>query len=185
MDADFAHLLSEDEATFVRHHVPWTRKLEERRVAWRDREVDLIPHVLRHRHELVLKPSHDYGGRSVHMGEELAASAWQAAVEEGMGRPWVVQERVSIPEESFPIVEGDHLRFDVLKANTNPFYVTGADVGAVTRVLSQLGDQRERRGRERPDLRSGLSVGTSRPPQAASLRFLVYIRARSAGEEKG
>jgi hypothetical protein len=46
----------------------------------------------------------------------------------------VVQERVTIPEEPFPVFSGGRLAFELLKVNTNPFYVTGAEVGAVTRV---------------------------------------------------
>ena len=47
----------------------------------------------------------------------------------------VVQERVAIPEEEFPVFDPDgNLRFESLKVNTNPFYVGGARVGAVSRV---------------------------------------------------
>jgi hypothetical protein len=46
----------------------------------------------------------------------------------------VVQERVPIPEEPFPIFEGGALDFVSLKVNVNPFYVAGQTVGAVTRA---------------------------------------------------
>jgi hypothetical protein len=52
----------------------------------------------------------------------------------GLSEPWVVQERVAIPEEPFPVVIGGALRFEALKVNVNPFYAAGADVGAVTRA---------------------------------------------------
>ena len=46
-----------------------------------------------------------------------------------------MQERVDIPEEEFPVFDPDgSLRFEMLKVNTNPFYVGGAPVGAVTRI---------------------------------------------------
>ena len=46
----------------------------------------------------------------------------------------MVQERVEIPEEPFPVLEGGALEFVSLKVNANPFYVAGESVGAVTRA---------------------------------------------------
>ena len=39
-----------------------------------------------------------------------------------------------IPEEPFPLLEGDEVAIVPLKVNANPFYVAGAEVGAVTRA---------------------------------------------------
>lgn len=133
-DEAFGHLMTAEEQAFVRSVVPWTRKLEERRTLRDRREVDLVPHVLERRLEFVLKPAHAYGGRSVFIGDETEPAAWEAAVRAALGTPWVVQERVAIPEEEFPVVAGGALSFERLKVNTNPFYVAGAEVGAVTRV---------------------------------------------------
>jgi uncharacterized circularly permuted ATP-grasp superfamily protein len=133
-DEAFAHLLEPSERDLIARAVPWTRKLEERRT-WRDgQEVDLVPHVIAQREGLVLKPAHGYGGRSVYIGSETEAGAWEDAVQAGLGQPWVIQERVSIPEEEFPLYEAGSLRFPRLKVNANPFYVAGAEVGAVTRA---------------------------------------------------
>jgi uncharacterized circularly permuted ATP-grasp superfamily protein len=93
-----------------------------------------VPWILDHRDGLVLKPSHGYGGRSVFVGDETPPDAWEAAVREGVGRAWIVQERVAIPEEPFPVVEGGRLSLESLKVNANPFYVAGYEVGAVTRA---------------------------------------------------
>ncbi|MBI3932223.1 MAG: circularly permuted type 2 ATP-grasp protein [Acidobacteria bacterium] len=133
-DEAFAELLSPDERALVARFVPWTRKLDERRTLKAGREVDLVPYVLRERERLVLKPAHGYGGQSVFVGDETRPSDWEAAVREGLGKPWVVQERVTIPEEAFPVCDGGRLAFEALKVNANPFYVAGAEVGAVTRA---------------------------------------------------
>lgn len=133
-DEAFGGLMSEDERAFVHAVVPWTRKLEARRTRHGGREVDLVEHVLAHRPELVLKPAHGYGGRAVFVGDETSPATWEAAVREGLGAPWVVQERVAIPEEEFPVMSGGSLTFESLKVNTNPFHVAGAEVGAVTRA---------------------------------------------------
>jgi uncharacterized circularly permuted ATP-grasp superfamily protein len=133
-DEAYAHLLTADERALVTRTVPWTRKLEERHTLRAGVEIDLVPHVLARREQLVLKPAHGYGGRSVYVGAETDAAAWEDAVAAGLGQPWVVQERVPIPEEEFPIVEAGALAFSSLKVNVNPFYVAGAEVGAVTRA---------------------------------------------------
>jgi hypothetical protein len=127
-------LLTEDEAAFVRRLVPWSRKVEERRTVKDGRTIDLLPYVIENRDALVLKPAHAYGGRSVHIGDETDAATWEAAVMAGLGQAWIVQERVTIPEERFPVFEAGALTFESLKVNTNPFYALGAEVGAVTRV---------------------------------------------------
>ena len=68
------------------------------------------------------------------VGDETAPDAWEAAAMAALAEPWVVQERVTIPEEPFPVVEDGALRFEALKVNANPFYAAGAEVGAVTRA---------------------------------------------------
>lgn len=135
-DEHFHHLLSPRERAFVAAHVPWTRKVEERRTEWRGEGVDLIPWMEAHRAELVLKPSHGYGGDSVTVGSAVDEAQWSRAIQNALSRKgWIVQQRVDIPEEEFPVFEADGtLRFESLKVNTNPFYVGGAPVGAVTRI---------------------------------------------------
>ncbi len=114
--------------------MPWTRKVEERRTRKDGAEVDLVPFILENRARLVLKPAHAYGGKSVYVGDETPPAEWEAAVRSALGAPWVVQARVTIPEEPFPVFENGELRFVPLKVNTNPFYVAGEEAGAVTRA---------------------------------------------------
>ena len=133
-DEAFAELLSEEERHFVTGVVPWTRKVEERHTQKGGAVIDLVPFILAKRESLVLKPSHGYGGRSVFVGDETEPAAWEAAVLGALGSAWIVQERVAIPEEPFPVFEGGVLRFESLKVNASPFYVAGAEVGAVTRA---------------------------------------------------
>ena len=134
-DESFASLMTAEEAELVRRVVPWTRRVAERRTRRAGSEVDLVPYAIEHRAQLVLKPAHGYGGRSVLVGDETTPEAWQSAVQEGLRAPWVVQERVPIPEEVFPLLEEDgEVGLSSLKVNVNPFFVDGADVGAVTRA---------------------------------------------------
>jgi hypothetical protein len=133
-DESYASLMSAEETELVRRVVPWTRRMAERRTLRAGREIDLVPWVVKHRAELVLKPAHGYGGRSVLVGDETTPEAWSQAAEAALREPWVVQERVAIPEERFPVAEDGRVVFAALKVNVNPFYVDGADVGAVTRA---------------------------------------------------
>ncbi len=133
-DEAFAGLLSEEDRHFVTSVAPWTRKVEERHTQKDGALVDLVPFILAKRESLVLKPSHGYGGRSVFVGDETEPGVWEAAVLGALGSAWIVQERVTIPEEPFPVFDGGVLRFESLKVNVNPFYVAGAEVGAVTRA---------------------------------------------------
>ena len=66
--------------------------------------------------------------------ETPAASMGGARVQAACHEPWVVQERVTIPEEPFPVVESGGLAFQSFKLNANPFYVGGAEVGAIARA---------------------------------------------------
>jgi hypothetical protein len=127
-------LLSADEAALVARVVPWTRRVAEGRTLRNGREVELVPHVLAEQSALVLKPAHGYGGRAVLVGDQVTAAEWEAGIESALREPWVVQERVAIPEEAFPVWEGGSLSFEALKVNANPFYVAGEDVGAVARA---------------------------------------------------
>ncbi len=134
-DEAFAPLVSEDERALLTRVLPWTRRVTERRTLKDDREVELLPFILANREMLVLKPAHDHGGRSVFLGSETPAGEWEAAARAALDSPWVVQERVRIPEEPFPLVDerGD-LTFAPFKVNVNPFYVAGEEAGAVTRA---------------------------------------------------
>jgi hypothetical protein len=130
-----ARFLSEGERVLLRSIVPWTARVEEVRVERDGRMVDLLPWAMAQRERLVLKPAHGYGGRSVLVGDETAPDAWEAALLAGLGQAWILQERVTIPEERFPVVDdAGRVALESLKVNANPFYVAGAEVGAVMRA---------------------------------------------------
>lgn len=135
-DERFADLMSADERAFIAAHIPWTRKVEDRKTTWQGREIELLPWMETHRADLVLKPSHGYGGASVTVGASSDRHRWSEAIQFALKFPgWIVQERVEIPEEEFPVFDpSGELSFERLKVNTNPFYVGGAAVGAVTRI---------------------------------------------------
>jgi uncharacterized circularly permuted ATP-grasp superfamily protein len=133
-DEAYSDLLTEGERALVARVVPWTRKVEERRTLKDGRDVELVPFLIAQRAGLVLKPAHGYGGQSVVVGAEVDAAAWEAAVRAALGGAWVVQERVALPAEEFPVCEGGQLTFEPLNVNANPFYVEGGETGGVSRA---------------------------------------------------
>ena len=54
------------------------------------------------------------------VGDETEPAAWEAAVLSALGAPWVVQERVSIPEEPFPVFDDGALAFASLEGQHQP-----------------------------------------------------------------
>ena len=76
--------------------------MEERKTTYGEVPVDLIPFILKYQERFVLKPNDDYGGRGIVLGWQTNTSGWEQAVEEALKTPYVVQERVPIPEEPYP-----------------------------------------------------------------------------------
>jgi uncharacterized circularly permuted ATP-grasp superfamily protein len=131
---DFETLLDADERAFVAEVLPWTRRVSEGFTMRAGARIDLVPHVVGRRQELVLKPAHGYGGQSVLIGAETEPAVWERAVRSALDAPWVAQERVPPSEELFPVFEDGRLSFELLKLNSNPFYAAGRHAGAVARA---------------------------------------------------
>ncbi|MBJ6764176.1 hypothetical protein JGU66_25660 [Myxococcaceae bacterium JPH2] len=105
----------------VARHVPWTRLVREGTTRYRGEDVDLVPFILEHREQLVLKPTTDYGGTSVTLGWETDAEHWRTTLQQAREETWVVQERVTTPRERFPYFEDGQLHFESLYSDLNPF----------------------------------------------------------------
>jgi hypothetical protein len=126
---------NQQERRAIDAHIPWTRRVEERRTQFQGQPVDLIPFVLRSRDQLVLKPSDDYGGAGITLGWEVDAATWEAAVQQALARPYIVQERIMLPFEPYPSLVDGSVRFDDRMLDTAPFVVHGESVdGCLTRL---------------------------------------------------
>ncbi|MCG8347449.1 MAG: circularly permuted type 2 ATP-grasp protein [Chloroflexales bacterium] len=98
-----ATLLNEAEHAAVQAHIPWTRQVRPGPTTYQgERVVDLLDFVLRNRDRLVLKPNDEYGGSGVLLGWEASEAQWRGALAAALHGPWVVQERVPIPQEEYP-----------------------------------------------------------------------------------
>jgi hypothetical protein len=115
--ADF----SEAERAAVRAFVPWSRIVEDVEIPDGDQSVRLLDLIRRQREQLVLKPTSEYGGRGVVLGWHTTPEEWEAAIQRGLAEPHLVQERVALPSERFPVVDGDGISFADFYADLNPY----------------------------------------------------------------
>ncbi len=130
-----AGLFTAEERVAIDAHIPWTRRVEERRTQYQGQPIDLIPHVLAHRDQFVLKPDDEYGGKGIILGWETGAAEWERAVLAAIGEPSVIQERVSIPREPYPSLVDGKVQFIDRMLDTNPYVYYGAYVdGCMTRL---------------------------------------------------
>ncbi len=120
-----AHLFSEDEQEAINAHIPWTCRVEERTMHYRDQPIDLMPYLQEHRENFVLKPNDEYGGKGIVLGWETDSSAWQQALQVALEGQYIVQERVTIPCEPYPGLIDGHLKFINCMLDTNPLVFYG------------------------------------------------------------
>jgi hypothetical protein len=121
--------------------MPWTRLVRDGRTTdWDGRDVELMEFAETHRAELVCKPATDYGGAGVTLGWTADAETWHAALRAATERPSVVQRRVALPAELFPVRGDRGTGFAEFMADIDPYAFNGrAHRGAGTRLSrSQL-----------------------------------------------
>jgi hypothetical protein len=136
-----------EEVQAVAKHVPWTRRVAERKDTGPEGEsIDLLPWASERRASLVLKPNDETGGRGVLMGANVEQSVWDRALEVALVDPSVIQRRVPLPSAMFPEVgvEGE-LFFSRRYAELDPYLFRGEVRGmlarlSATRVCSSSGD---------------------------------------------
>ncbi len=128
-------LFDPKERAAIARLVPWTRMMEERRTRYGRRKVDLVPFVLGSREQLVLKPNDDYGGAGVVLGWTVTEPAWERAVREALTRPFVVQQRIDLPSETYPTVVHERLHFGSRIVDVAPY---AYDMSRVDGCLSRV-----------------------------------------------
>ena len=133
-----AGLFTLHELEAIEAHIPWTRRVEERHVRYRDSIVDLIPFILEHRERLVLKPNDEYGGKGIVLGWETNPGDWMQTISTALTEPYVVQERVAIPSEPYPSVVDGRIELIDRMLDTNPLVFYGDYVdGCLSRLSTQ------------------------------------------------
>lgn len=145
-DDAFAELLTDDERAIVQAHVPWTRVLREGRTRRNGRDIDILAEVRARKDEMVIKPNDEYGGSGVTLGWEVSAGEWDTAIAGALaeasagdgGKAWIVQERIAVRRESFPMVSGAPHRVEQrdMLVDFAPYLFRGRLAGYLTRLSS-------------------------------------------------
>jgi hypothetical protein len=139
-DDDVQGLFTDRERAAIRAHVPWTRRVHEGRTSRDGEEVDLPAFILAHRERLVMKPNDEYGGKGVFIGWEMSDGDWTNALAEALGASFVVQERVDVVRQEFPLLTedegtgGGRLQFDEFVVDLDPYVFGGEVEGFLTRL---------------------------------------------------
>ena len=133
-----AHLFDRDELGAIEAHIPWTRTVEERKAVYQGEEVDLLPFLEAHREGFVLKPNDEYGGTGIVLGWETDAEAWAAALRRALEEPFIVQERIELPRETYPSFADGRVHFHDRIVDTAPFAFYGDYMdGCLTRLSTE------------------------------------------------
>jgi hypothetical protein len=122
------------ELDVVRYCVPWTRRVFERKTFHCGREIDLVEHIRERRDDFVLKPNDDYGGHGIYFGNSASQSEWDEAIAMALKSDFVVQERIELQTEEFPVFNEREWGLQQMFVDTNPFIFRGAVDGAMVRL---------------------------------------------------
>jgi hypothetical protein len=122
----------------IRSHIPWTRRLEERRTSYDDKSIELLQFVRLNRERLVLKPNDDYGGHGIYIGWESDEQRWDQAIEAALSGDYLVQERVPTGREVFPFVNEKEGGVNMIEQllDIDPLLFFGKVKGGFTRLSS-------------------------------------------------
>jgi hypothetical protein len=133
-------LFTGEERAAIRAHVPWTRRVAEGGATRYGEPIDLPAFVLAQRERLVLKPNDEYGGKGVFIGWETSDADWTRALEQALATPYVVQERVELRRQVFPLIAPeagggrDALQFRDFVVDLDPYVFEGEAFGFLTRL---------------------------------------------------
>jgi uncharacterized circularly permuted ATP-grasp superfamily protein len=128
-------LFDDEERAAIEAHIPWTRRVQDRRTDFHGQQVDLLAFVAEYRERFVLKPNDDYGGHGVIIGWECAEEEWMATLRQAQTTPYVVQERVGACVQNFPSIVNGQLDISPRLVDADPFVFTGATThGCLTRL---------------------------------------------------
>jgi uncharacterized circularly permuted ATP-grasp superfamily protein len=131
-------MFSAMEQAVIAAHVPWTRLLADTSTSKDGVPRGLLEIARAQREQLVLKPNDEYGGKGVMLGWEHGESSWDAALQsalrDGAGT-WILQERVPVRREVFPMFDGDGVvtMRDML-VDLAPYLWRGKMAGYLTRL---------------------------------------------------
>jgi uncharacterized circularly permuted ATP-grasp superfamily protein len=120
----------------IHRTVPWTRRVFDGKTTRNGQEINLLEFTRTNRSELVLKPNDDYGGHGVHLGAQLDEREWDNAIEAALSADYIVQDRIDLHPELFPVFSETEWSLQPMFVDTNPFLFRGKVCGAMVRLSS-------------------------------------------------
>src|SRR6266545_7369617 len=136
-DGPATGLLDAEERAAVRRHVPWSRHFRDGSTRYQGERVDLPEFARRNRERLALKPNDDYGGQGVLLGWTVGQATWEHTLAAAQNSPYLVQERVQVPEEDYPTWMPDEgLRFTPRYVDADPCVFGDRALGCLTRIAA-------------------------------------------------
>jgi len=146
-DEQNAKLFSHDERQLIRNHIPWTRVVTDTRTSHYGDPIELLAFIRNKRQNLVLKPSDEYGGTGVTLGWDADENSWDATIEKALSAAnaggdagcWIVQERIPIRREVFPLITkpgtaNNSVDFKDMLVDFAPYLFRGRLAGFLTRL---------------------------------------------------
>ena len=133
-----AHLFSASDRAAIAAHIPWTRVVADEETTKDGTRIPLLALVERNRETLVLKPNDEYGGTGVTLGWETTPGEWTAALNAALGDrkgTWIVQERIPVRREVFPMFDGaGAVTMRDMLVDFAPYLFRGRMTGYLTRL---------------------------------------------------
>jgi hypothetical protein len=118
----------------IQRTVPWTRRVTQRKTNHRGGQIDLVEYVRKCREQFVLKPNDNYGGRGVFFGDSVTAREWDEALSVALDGDYVVQEKIELRTEIFPVFDESNWALQPMYVDTNPFLFGGRVAGVMVRL---------------------------------------------------
>jgi hypothetical protein len=121
-DERLKDLFDEEERAIIGRAIPWSRIVEESASFFENgTRVPLFEHIRRSRQHLVLKPTNQYGGKGVVLGWLATQEEWDRTLDAARREPYLVQQRVALPSERFPVLRDGRIALADLYADINPY----------------------------------------------------------------
>ncbi len=133
-DDELQPLFTAEEQAAIATHVPWTRRVVATHTRRAGQLIDLPEFIRAQREQLVMKPNDEYGGKGVFLGWEMSATEWEEALATALREPYVVQEKVELQRQSFPVLADGAIGFRDLVVDLDPFVFEGEVEGFLTRL---------------------------------------------------
>ena len=130
-------LFTPAERELIQRHVPWTRLLGDVKTTCESQPIELLEYVRGRRTDFVLKPNDDYGGAGVTLGWETDEHEWDAELQRALAdreRAWVVQKRIAVRREIFPMQTDAGVQMRDMLVDIAPYLFRGRMVGFLTRL---------------------------------------------------